>query len=37
MTARGNARMPIFENDRDRTDFLKLIKEALERFKKEKG
>ncbi len=33
VTARGNARMPIFEDDRDRTDFLKLIKEALERFK----
>ncbi|MGC8492558.1 MAG: REP-associated tyrosine transposase [Syntrophobacteraceae bacterium] len=33
VTARGKARMPIFEDDRDRTNFLKLIEEAMERFK----
>jgi putative transposase len=32
VTARGNARMPIFEDDRDRTDFLELLAEAMERF-----
>lgn len=32
VSVRGNARMPIFEDDRDRTDFLKLIEVAIERF-----
>ena len=32
VTARGNARMPVFEDDRDRAGFLDLIEEAVERF-----
>ena len=30
--ARGNARMPIFEDDGDRTGFLRIAEEAIERF-----
>ena len=33
VTARGNARMPVFENNADREDFIKLIEAATERFK----
>lgn len=32
VTVRGNARMPVFENDGDRAGFLKLIEEAVNRF-----
>ena len=32
VTARGNARMPIFEDDGDRADFLNLVQETVERF-----
>jgi putative transposase len=32
VTARGNARMPISADDRDRTGFLELLEEAMERF-----
>ncbi len=32
VTARGNARMPVFENNGDRASFLDLIEEAVERF-----
>ena len=32
LTARGNARMPIFEDDGDRTGFLQIAEEAIERF-----
>ncbi len=32
VTARGNARMPVFESDADRAGFLELLKAAMERF-----
>ncbi len=32
VTARGNARMPVFENNEDRASFLNLIEEAVKRF-----
>ena len=32
VTARGSARMPVFENDGDMTSFLDLIEEMVKRF-----
>ncbi|MEN6441417.1 MAG: transposase [Syntrophobacter sp.] len=32
VTARGNARMPIFEDEGDRVSFLQIAEDAIERF-----